>query len=130
MPDLQTYERSGGMVHVPEGDFLEIARKLDFLEEQERLEDEEAAAAVAWDLANPQEYLPEDVALRIINGENPLRVYREYRGLTQVELGARAGRTGATVSEIETGRKRGSITTLRALARALDVDVDDLLPPA
>jgi transcriptional regulator with XRE-family HTH domain len=34
------------------------------------------------------------------------------------------------VSEIETGRKRGSITTLRALARALSVDVDDLLPPA
>lgn len=127
MPDLQTYERSGGMVHVPMDDFLEIERKLDFLEEQERLEDEEAVAALDAALANPQEYLPEDVAMRIINGESPLRVYREYRGLTQVALGALAGRTGATVSEIETGRKRGSITTLRALATALGVDVDDLL---
>jgi mRNA interferase RelE/StbE len=31
-----------------------------------------------------------------------------------------------TVAEIETGRKQGSITTLRALASALDVTLDDL----
>jgi len=31
-----------------------------------------------------------------------------------------------TVAEIETGRKQGSVTTLRALARTLDVTLDDL----
>jgi len=32
-----------------------------------------------------------------------------------------------TVAEIETGRKQGSVATLRALAGALDVTLDDLM---
>ena len=31
-----------------------------------------------------------------------------------------------TVTEIEIGRKQGSVATLRALAHALDVTLDDL----
>ena len=34
--------------------------------------------------------------------------------------------SGVTVAEIETGRKQGSVTTLRALANALGVSLDDL----
>jgi len=37
-----------------------------------------------------------------------------------------AGENRVTVAEIETGRKQGSIATLRALADALGVGLDDL----
>lgn len=82
-----------------------------------------AKAALA---AGEDELLPADYANRLLNGENPLRVYRELRGMTQVVLAEKAGVSRVTVAEIETGRKQGSVTTLRALADALGVSIDDL----
>ena len=41
-------------------------------------------------------------------------------------LAERAGVNRVTVAEIETGRKKGSVATLCALAVALDVTLDDL----
>ncbi|MCC5993859.1 MAG: helix-turn-helix transcriptional regulator, partial [Rhodobacteraceae bacterium] len=48
------------------------------------------------------------------------------RGMTQVALAEKAGVNRVMVAEIETGRKQGSIATLRALAGALSVGLDDL----
>ncbi|AWZ21462.1 Putative transcriptional regulator (fragment) [Roseovarius sp. EC-HK134] len=55
-----------------------------------------------------------------------MRVYRDLRGMTQAALAAKASVNRVTVAEIETGRKQGSVTTLRALANALGVSLDDL----
>lgn len=82
-----------------------------------------ARAALA---AGEEELVPANCVNRLLNGESPLRVYRDLRGLTQAALAARAGVNRVTVTEIETGRKQGSVTTLRALANALDVALDDL----
>jgi mRNA interferase RelE/StbE len=76
--------------------------------------------------AGEEELVPADYVNRLLNGEKPLRVYRDLRGLTQATLAAKAGVNRVTVAEIETGRKQGSVTTLRALANALDVTLDDL----
>ena len=82
-----------------------------------------AKAALA---AGDDELIPADFANRLLNGESPLRVYRDLRGLTQAALAEKAGVNRVTVAEIETGRKQGSIATLRALAGALGVALDDL----
>jgi mRNA interferase RelE/StbE len=82
-----------------------------------------AKAALA---AGEEELVPLDFVNRLLNGENALRVYRDLRGLTQAALAEKSGVNRVTVAEIETGRKQGSITTLRALASALDVTLDDL----
>jgi len=66
--------------------------------------------------AGQDELIPADHANRLLNGESPLRVYRDLRGLTQATLASRSGANRVTVAEIETGRKQGSVTTLRALA--------------
>ncbi len=76
--------------------------------------------------AGAEKLIPADYANRLLDGESPLRVYRDLRGLTQATLAERAGVNRVTVAEIETGRKQGSITSLRALAVALDVTMDDL----
>ena len=74
-----------------------------------------------------EETLPGEVIDRIIlNDENPARVYREYRGLTQQQLADKVGIQRAYLTEIETGRKSGSIKTLKAIAQALGVDLDDI----
>jgi DNA-binding XRE family transcriptional regulator len=75
------------------------------------------------------EALPQAVAQRLLNDEAPLRVWREYRGLTQTQLAEMAGVTQAMVTMIETGRRKGQTSTLKRLADALGVDVDDLVAP-
>ncbi|HJQ55280.1 MAG TPA: helix-turn-helix transcriptional regulator [Vineibacter sp.] len=73
------------------------------------------------------EYLPVDMVKRLARGESPVRLWRERRGLTQRALAERADVSVTYLSEIESGRKPGSVTALSALARALGVSVDDLV---
>ena len=96
--------------------------------------------AAAEDLADLQAYdrakaaletgedepVPANVLIRLMNGESPLRVYRDLRGVTQAALAQKAGVNRVTVAEIETRRKQGSVATLRRLADALGVTLDDL----
>jgi len=83
---------------------------------------------VAFDAAkhHEQEYLPKVVVDRLIEGENSLRVYREHRGLTQQVLANASGVSRDMIAMIETGRKNGSLATIKKLAGALDVDIEDL----
>jgi DNA-binding XRE family transcriptional regulator len=76
--------------------------------------------------AGNDELIPAEYVNRLLNGDSPLRIYRALRGLTQNALAESAGVNRVTVAEIETGRKRGSVATLRKLAGALGVSVDDL----
>ena len=55
-----------------------------------------------------------------------LRVLREARGLTQEELGEKAGITWHFVSSIERARKGATTETLAKLAAALDVTLSEL----
>lgn len=56
-----------------------------------------------------------------------LRRIRELRGMTQAEMGQRAGVAAASVSHFETGQRSPSLATLVKLADALSVTVDTLL---
>ena len=72
------------------------------------------------------EVVPAEVARRLIEENSPLRVWREYRALTQQALADAAGVNRVQIAEIEAGRKSGSVKTVRKLARALGVSIDDL----
>ena len=74
------------------------------------------------------ELVPGEIVKRLAAGEHPIRVWREHRKLSLRELGRRADVSPQLLSEIETGKKDGSVKTLAALARALGVDLDDLVP--
>ena len=73
------------------------------------------------------DYLPIEAFDRMMAGESPVRVWREHRGLTLRALAERGAVAPAYLSEIETRRKPGSAAALSRLARALGLDVDDLL---
>ena len=57
-----------------------------------------------------------------------MRVWREYRALSQSALARASGVSRVQIVEIEAGRNSGSVHTLRKLADALRVTVDDLIP--
>ena len=74
--------------------------------------------------------LPKAAVDRLANGENPIRVLREWRGLPQVELAVRVGITQGYLSEIEAGKRNGPVALHQKLARALGAPIALLLPVA
>ena len=77
--------------------------------------------------AGDEELLPEEMVDRILDGENPIRVWREHRGLTVKALAEEAGIAPAYLSQLETGKRAGTVATVKKLAGALGVRVDDLV---
>jgi len=76
--------------------------------------------------SSEEEMVSSEVAEDLLAGTNPIRVWREYRGLTQEKLALKAGVSKAYLSQIETAKRIGAVKTLQAIARALGVTVDDL----
>jgi transcriptional regulator with XRE-family HTH domain len=107
----------------------------DWLRLQEQLEDAQDRAAVAerrdherriGKEAARHDYLTADEALRLLNGESPVKVWREKRGMSQRVLAAEADIAPSYLGEIETGRKRGSSDAYRKLGAVLHVPADEL----
>ena len=65
------------------------------------------------------ETLPDSVAERLVAGENPIKVLREHRKLTQQQLAAQVGIRPPYLSQVETGRRQGSRSLMRRLARCI-----------
>ena len=78
-------------------------------------------------VAGEDELVPAEFARRLIQGESALRVYRQLRGLTQSALAQMSRVNRVQIAEIEAGRNKGSIDTVKRLAHALGVAVDDLV---
>jgi len=71
--------------------------------------------------------MPRDQWTRIREGDSAVRVVREYRGFTQAELAAVSGVARPEISAIETGARRGTVDTFKALAKALRAPMDVLV---
>ena len=107
---------------------LPVADYERLLELAEDRADEEAAARADKRRSEGEEYVPIELVDRILAGEMPLRVWRQYRGFTLEDVAQRVGVTPATVSRLETGAMKGAPAIWRKLAGALDVAVEDILP--
>lgn len=70
---------------------------------------------------------PAEFADRLLAGDSPLRVWREYRGLTLQTLAETCGVTRQMLSMAERGKAKPSADLLAKLAAALGCDMDDLL---
>jgi DNA-binding Xre family transcriptional regulator len=87
---------------------------------------EDAAATAAYHRTRDQERVPIGVVDRLIAGENPVRVWRKHRGLSLRQLAEHAGVGIGYLSQMENGERKGTVETLKRIAAALDVDLDDL----
>jgi mRNA interferase RelE/StbE len=64
---------------------------------------------------------------RIREGASPVRVIREYRGLTQTRLAQQSGVDQSQISAIENNRRTGTAATLKAIAKALGAPLEALI---
>jgi len=123
--EIQIIERDGK----PEWAVLPYEEYLQLLEQTELLEDirdfDTISAAIEH---GDEELIPAKVVYAILDGENPIKVWREYRGLTQQQLANAAGISKPYLSQIETGKRKGTTEILSAIAKALEVSLDDVVP--
>ena len=61
----------------------------------------------------------------ILDGANPIKVWREACGLTQQQLADTTGISKPYLSQIETGKRKGSTEKLVAIAKALHISLED-----
>lgn len=127
MGRTQTIKTDGAseLVVMPRVEYDRLIAELEDAKDIASAKDFEAREA-----AGDVEFLPWEMAKRLRQGEHPVTVWRDHRGLTQKALAEQAKMTAAQLSEIEKGKKSGSVATLQKLARALSLTVDELLPLA
>ena len=115
----------------PTGERLIVLAEADYKRLVEAAEDAADIAAVEIFrrklAAGEEELVPAEIVNRILNGENRIRVWREHRGLTSDALAGEAGIAQGFLSQIETGRREGTVETLRKIADALSLTIDDLV---
>ena len=97
------------------------------LDAAEMLEDIRAYDEAKASIKAGEELIPSQVVYALLDGENPLRVWREYRRLTQQQLAEKAGISKPYLSQLEGGKRRGTTEVLTRLAQALAVNLEDLV---
>lgn len=101
--------------------------------EQETKEDAGVAALIARakkEIAGGAPLIPKEVVDRLANGDNPIRVLRQFREETQAELATGVEITQHYLSDLETGKRKGPLELHQKIARYLGVPLDLLAPIA
>jgi DNA-binding XRE family transcriptional regulator len=73
-----------------------------------------------------EELIPADIVNSILDGKNPVKVWREYRGLTQQQLADAVEISKPYLSQIETGKRTGTTEVFAAIAKALDISLEQI----
>jgi DNA-binding Xre family transcriptional regulator len=120
------------IIETPQGERLAVLPMAEYQrlqEAAEELEDVRAYDEAKRRLeAGEDELLPHEFMVLMVDGESPVRVWRDYRGLKVRELAEGAGISAPYLSQIESGEREGSFDTMRRIADALKVSLDDLTP--
>ncbi len=122
--DREIITTPGGerLVLVPEAEYARL------IEAREVVEDVAAFDRAKRKLKSGEEELvPSAVVKRLLAGDNPVRVWRRHRGLSVKALAEKTGLAQPYISQVETGRRDGTIGTLKKISKALELTLDDLV---
>ena len=121
MSKVQVIEKDGKPVfYVVPADLW--AQVKDMLEDAEDLADLER-----FDREDDGVRFPAPVVMAMADGAHPVQAWRKHKGLTAQALADAAGVSKPYVSQIESGKRKGTAKTLKALADALGVPVGALV---
>ncbi len=119
------------IITMPSGERMAIMPESEYLvmlDDAEMAHDIAAIELFKQRLASgDEELIPAAVVNAILDGENAIRVWREHRGLSVKALAELAGVAPAYLSQIETGKREGTVSTLSKIAKALGVTIDDFV---
>jgi DNA-binding XRE family transcriptional regulator len=108
---------------IPYETYLQLVEKAEMLQDIQEYDGTKAALA-----HGKEELIPSEVVYAILDGENAIKVWREYRGLSQQETAEKAGISVPYLSQLETHKRKGSLAVLSAIAKTLKVSLEDIAP--
>ena len=108
---------------IPYETYLKLVEKAEMLEDIQDYDIVKAALERGDD-----ELIPAEVVNAILDGENGIKVWREFRGVSQTELADQAGISVPYLSQLETNKRKGSLAVLSAIARVLKVSLETIVP--
>jgi hypothetical protein len=115
----------GEVAILPRKEYEALAAKAE--EADEDLGTARLVARARKEIAAGSPLIPKGVVDRIAGGENALRVLREWRGKTQLYLANKTNLGQGYISDLESGRRKGTAAALRNIADALKVPLDLLV---
>jgi DNA-binding XRE family transcriptional regulator len=135
MAKTSTVKSNVQLIHTPGGDDLVVLPRTDYdrlialaAQAQEDASASRIVRSSARALKEGREVvLPKAVVDRLANGDNPVRVIREWRDMIQGELAVAVGISQNYLSEIETGRRKGPAELQKKFAQALGVPMELLI---
>ncbi len=96
-------------------------------DEYEDLMDSLAAEKIMARIRAGEETWPDELVYELWETDSRIRTFRTYRKMSVSDLAAAAGISQPYLSEIEGGKKTGSVDVLKRIAAALKVDLDDIV---
>lgn len=113
----------------PSGDELVVLARSEYeaLVAAASARDEEADDVAVYDrrkaelAAGLDARLPPEVSARLLKGESLLKSLRNWRDMTQMHLAFKTGLGQGYLSDLESGRRKGTPKTLKMIAAALKV---------
>ena len=119
------------IITTPSGERMVVLHEAEYERLLDALENAEDIAAVRRFeqkfASGEEELIPAEYVYRMLNGENKVSVWRELRKMTSKQLADAAGITQGYLSQIETGKRDGTIGTMKRIAEALGISIDDLV---
>jgi DNA-binding XRE family transcriptional regulator len=108
---------------VPYETYLQLVEKAEMAQDVQDFDSAKAALERGDD-----ELVPSEVVYALLDGENPIKVWREYRGLSQQETAENAKISVPYLSQLETNKRKGSLGVLSAIAKVLKVSLESIVP--
>ena len=107
---------------IPYETYLQLVEKAEMLQDVQDYDSVKAALE-----RGDEELIPSEVVYAILDGENAIKVWREYRGLSQQETAQKAGISVPYLSQLETNKRKGSLEVLTAIAKTLRVSLENIV---
>jgi len=108
---------------IPYDTYMQLVEKAEMAQDVEDYDSAKAALKHGDD-----ELIPSEVIYAILDGGNPIKIWREYRGLSQHEMAENIGISVPYLSQLETNKRKGSLKVLSTIAKVLRVSLDHIVP--
>ncbi len=113
-------------------EFIALGKKYEDYVASLELENDELRESLldvkAFQNTRKEETYPSELArCLIMSGDHPLKIFREYRELSQITLAEKSGISQAVISGIENKKRNGTVENFKSLGKVLGVDIDSLV---
>ncbi|MCZ2127632.1 MAG: helix-turn-helix transcriptional regulator [Anaerolineales bacterium] len=107
---------------VPYETYLELVEKAEMLLDVQDYDNAKKSLQRGDD-----ELIPSEIVDAILDGENAIKVWREFRKMSQQEVAEKSGISIPYLSQLETNKRTGSVEVLSAIAKTLNTSLENIV---